>query len=96
MIYADGRVEANGQEAGQIEAEAVEAVLSQADAAGFFELDEAYMTKDTCCDRFTYQLTLRHGGKENSVVTIDDADNAPAMLQATLEAVDELIANALQ
>ncbi|MCB0166980.1 MAG: hypothetical protein KDI79_22325 [Anaerolineae bacterium] len=94
MIYADGRVETNGQETGQIEAEAVEALVNQADAVGFFELDESYISKDTCCDRFTYQLTLRHGDKENSVVTIDDAENMPAVLQSTLAAVDKLVSNA--
>ncbi|MCB0176573.1 MAG: hypothetical protein KDJ97_39100, partial [Anaerolineae bacterium] len=96
LIYADGRVESNGQAGGQIDAEQVEAVLSQADAAGFFELDESYLAKDTCCDRFTYQLTLRHEDKKNSVVTIDDADNPPAALQSMLEAVDALVSNAAQ
>ena len=96
LIYADGRIESNGQAGGQIGAEQVEAVLSQADAAGFFELDESYLAKDTCCDRFTYQLTLRHEDKKNSVVTIDDADNPPVALQSTLEAVDALVSNAAQ
>lgn len=93
LIYADGRVESNGQAGVQIDAAEVEAVLSHADAAGFFQLDESYLAQNPCCDRFTYQLTLRYGGQEHSVVTIDDADKPPAALQSTLEAVDTLIAN---
>lgn len=91
LIYADGRVESDGRVTFQVAPEAIEAILSQAEAGGFFDLNESYLAKNTCCDRFTYQITLRHSNKENSVVTIDDADNPPDVLRVTLEAIDQLV-----
>lgn len=39
----------------------------------------AWTPEDTCCDRFTYVLTLTEGDRTNTVTTIDAAE-APESL----------------
>jgi hypothetical protein len=49
--------------------------------------------KDTCCDRFTYQLTVRRGNEIHTITTLDAAPDAPAELQTILTEVYNFFAN---
>ena len=54
------------------------------DAADFFNLAATYMPADTCCDRFTYEVTLTEGDRTNRVTTIDAAE-APQTLFSLID-----------
>lgn len=93
LIYADGRiVGANGEE-GQVSPEQVAAVLQQIEAASFFELDASYLPRDTCCDRFSYEITVQTPTQTKSVVTMDGVENQPKGLTMTLAAITELLSS---
>ncbi|MCB0194961.1 MAG: hypothetical protein KDJ65_23630 [Anaerolineae bacterium] len=96
VIYADGRIENEAQGTFQADPQALETLLSDAATDGFFDLGDSYLSRDPCCDRFTYELTLRHNGQEKSVTTIDDADNPPPALVSTLEAVNLFLFETMQ
>jgi hypothetical protein len=42
----------------------------------------SYIPKESCCDRFEYELTLDEAGKKRTVKWIDDPDPMPADLAA--------------
>jgi len=93
LIYADGRiVGANGEER-QASPEQVAAVLQQIEAASFFELDASYLPRDTCCDRFSYEITVHTPPQTKSVVTMDGVENQPDGLTMTLAAITELLSS---
>jgi hypothetical protein len=58
---------------------------------GFFEMKGRYVPLNTCCDRFTYEITVRRGGRVHTVVTIDAAPDAPVALWQALEKVSSLL-----
>jgi hypothetical protein len=92
-IYPDGRiVDSTGKEA-QTTPEQVAALLSQIDSLGFFELDESYVPRDTCCDRFTYVLTVQADGKTHSVTALEAEPSVPQAFWQAVQAVDQLIAS---
>ena len=47
----------------------------------------SYIPKDSCCDRFEYELTLDEAGKKGTVKWIDDPAPMPADLQALTDAM---------
>ena len=93
-VYTDGTTE-SAEGAGQPVAPAeVEALMAAADRLGFWEMDEAYGTNDTCADCFTYNLTLKWEGRTKTVTTVDAASDAPPELNELLSAVSQLVAKA--
>ncbi|MEW5958790.1 MAG: protealysin inhibitor emfourin [Chloroflexota bacterium] len=94
LIYADGRVTVDEGREWQAGAERVEQLLKTIDTLGFFELDGTYLPLDTCCDRFTYEITVRFDGKINTVTTIDAAPNAPPALQQVISEISRFLAEA--
>ncbi len=90
-VYRDGRVVANDGRAWQITAEQVEQLLADIEALGFFQLDNDFTPFDTCCDRFTYSLTVHNDDMVKTVTTIDDAANTPDALWNVLERVNSLL-----
>jgi hypothetical protein len=94
MVYADGTV---ATEAGALQPVAVadvEAMVSEAERLGFWEMAEAYGTNDSCADCFQYSLTLTWKGETKTVTTLDAASDAPPELGELLTAVNALIAKA--
>jgi hypothetical protein len=90
-VYPDGRiVTADGRE-WQVTPEQVEQLLTEIEAMSFFEMEGRYMPLNTCCDRFTYEVTVRSGDKVNTVTTIDAAPDAPPELWGIIEEITRLV-----
>lgn len=49
--------------------------------------NESYIPKESCCDRFEYELTLEETGKKRTVKWIDDPAPMPADLEALTNAM---------
>jgi hypothetical protein len=93
-IYRDGRITTNNGREAQITPEQVEQLLMDIETLGFFEMSDRYMPLNTCCDRFTYVITVRSDGKVNTVTTIDAASNVPQTLWQIIDAIGQLIIDA--
>jgi hypothetical protein len=91
-IYPDGRITASDGRTGQVTVQQVEQLLSDIEALGFFELDSRYMPANTCCDRFTYEITARRGDRMHTVTTMDGTPNTPAELQQVITEISRLLA----
>lgn len=50
-----------------------------------------YMSADTCCDRYIYELTLVAGGQTFSFTTIDGYNQTPSALLQTLGLIQQYI-----
>ena len=48
---------------------------------------ESYVPKESCCDRFEYEMTIDEAGKKRTVRWIDDPDPMPADLAALTNAM---------
>jgi hypothetical protein len=98
-IYADGGVEAvsGNKPAAQMRlpADTIATAVRQIADSGFFALADAYMPADTCCDRYTYKLTVFDGGVAKTVITMDGAEQ-PSALADALTTVGKLIQQASQ
>ena len=91
VIYDDGRVvTGDGQEA-YVMAKAVTQFVRDAEKLGFFEMASRYMSKNTCCDRFTYEIMIRSADRTNTVVTLDATPNAPQALWDILSSARQLV-----
>jgi hypothetical protein len=90
-IYSDGRVVAHDGREWQVSPKQVDQVLSDLKSLGFFALQSRYMPKQTCCDRFTYALTVRYGDQAHQVTTMDGSSNAPPELWRAIQAVNNLV-----
>ncbi|HEX9978903.1 MAG TPA: protealysin inhibitor emfourin [Acidimicrobiia bacterium] len=82
-LASDGTVTGPNAQTGRISGADLATLRAAISAAGFFDLDAEYMPDDTCCDRFTYVLTLTVGDRTNTVTTIDAAE-APQTLFALI------------
>ncbi|HXV98362.1 MAG TPA: hypothetical protein VEC93_08055 [Anaerolineae bacterium] len=92
-VYPNGRVVASDGREWQVKPQQVEQLLHNIEALGFFELKDNYVPKDTCCDRFTHQLTVRRDNEIHTITTLDAAPDAPAELQTILTEVYNFFAN---
>jgi hypothetical protein len=93
LIYEDGRiVGANGEER-HVTSEQIASVLQQIEAAGFFNLAESYLPRDSCCDRFIYQITVQKDSQTSTVITIDGAEDQPEGLTMTLAVITMLLSS---
>lgn len=97
-VYGDGRVtykqgEGEAAEAREwtVEPEQVQALLSRAEELGFFKMEADYTPLDTCCDRFTYKVTVNGASASNTVTTIDAAKEAPEALWQLIDEVNRLV-----
>jgi hypothetical protein len=52
------------------------------------------MPANTCCDRFTYEITARRGDSVHTVTTMDATPNTPAELQQVITEISRLLAEA--
>ena len=88
-IYGDGRVVYSGRGTGQSKQLSADemAALTVTLRANFAALDESYNPKNTCCDRFVYEITITLDGQTKAVHTVDGAPNEPPALTKTLAAL---------
>jgi len=61
-------------------------------AADFMSLEDSYVPKDTCCDRYLYEITVTIGGQSKTVRTIDASPTAPAGLTSLVDTLNRLVA----
>ena len=86
-LYADGRLTLNGEPKGNLTAEQTRQLVSQIEDMGFFELESSYLPLNTCCDRFSYALTVIMDDKSYTVRTMDGAEDTPAEFWEILKLV---------
>ena len=93
-ITLDGTVAHQGQTAGTPEqlttAQMVE-LTSAIRAANFMALEDSYVPQDTCCDRYTYEITVTVGSQSKTVSTIDASPTAPAELTQMIDTLNRLL-----
>jgi hypothetical protein len=97
VISADGTVSQQGTtaEAPTQLTEAQMAELTSAlRAANFMSLEESYVSENTCCDRYLYEITVTMGGQSKTVRTIDASPTAPAELNQLIDTLNRLVAPA--
>jgi hypothetical protein len=90
-VYPDGRITASDGREWQVAPERVDQLLADIEALGFFEMSGRYMPLNTCCDRFTYEITVRSGDRVHTVTTIDAAPNTPAELWRVIDEISRLV-----
>jgi hypothetical protein len=93
-IYASGRVSHadlakhdNPIQEWQVEPEQVAELLHKIETLGFFDLEDDYMPLDTCCDRFTHEVTVRRGGNVKSLRVLDATPEVPVVAWDTIDAI---------
>jgi len=86
-IYADGRVVPKDGQNWQATPEQVAQLLKEIEDLGYFNLNRTSLPRDTCCDRFIYELTVTYGVKTQSLTTIDGDENAPQALWDAIQKV---------
>ncbi len=100
-IYADGRVEkvedaqkpgAEGNvQTAEAEPEQIESLITDLEALGYFELNENYIPKDTCCDRFMYNLTVQTDERMHAIAALDGTDDVPAEVWESINLVQTFV-----
>ena len=90
-IFLHGQIVLNGNPNGQAEVQEIDELLQQIETLGFYDLAPKYVPKDTCCDRFFYQLKVTNGIKDNTVSAVDGAPSAPAQLWEMLKLVKHFV-----
>lgn len=95
-LYDDGRIAVSpGSQPLEGNALAMEQLLKQIAATGLYDVAPGeFLPKNTCCDRFIYELTIVREGKTYTYTTIDAAENAPPALVKTLALIQDYIAKA--
>lgn len=90
-VYPDGRITASDGREWQVAPERVEQLLADIETSDFFEMSGRYMPLNTCCDRFTYEITVRSGDRVHTVTTMDAAPNTPAELWRVIDEISRLV-----
>jgi hypothetical protein len=93
-VYTDGRVEASDGGRWQVAPEKIAQLVAEIERLGFFELAGRYVPLDTCCDRFTYELSVRSGERTHTITALEAAPNAPVALWDILGTANDFIAEA--
>ena len=94
-LSADGTVSHQGQTSGtpeQLTAAQMAELAAAIRAADFMSLEDSYVPKDTCCDRYLYEITVTIGGHSKTVRTIDASPTAPAGLTSLVDTLNRLVA----
>ena len=92
VVTSDGVVSLNGEAKATVTETQLDQLLVEVEGLGFFEMQNTYLPQDTCCDKFSYTLTIVADGQKNTVSTIDAAEDAPAELWEIIGMVTEFLA----
>ena len=90
-ISADGRIMASDGKDSQVSSDAIRAAVDDLDSLGFFAMSSSYMPLDTCCDRFTYQLSVTVDGKSHTVTALEGAQETPEDFWKAIDIVNSLL-----
>ena len=94
-IAADGAVSHQGQTPRtpeQLTAAQIAELAAAIRAANFMALEDSYVPKETCCDRYLYEITVTIGGHSKTVRTIDASPTAPAGLTRLVDTLNRVVA----
>jgi hypothetical protein len=94
LINSDGRITASDGKNSQVSIAELSAAVADLENLGFFELQNSYMPLDTCCDRFTYKLSVTAAGKAHTVTALEGDQETPEELWKAIEIVNGLITGA--
>jgi hypothetical protein len=90
-IYPDGRIEGPENQQQQVDRAKVQALLEMIQTAGFFELDDSYVPRNNCCDRFTYEIAVQLENKTKTVTAGEASPVQPEQLTKVIEAINRLL-----
>ncbi len=93
-IYADGRIDHSGRgagSAGQLTPDRVNSLIATIRSIDLTPIKDSYIGANTCCDRFTYEITINLDGKTKSIKTIDAAEGEPAALTQLLGTINSAL-----
>ena len=90
-ISADGRILASDGKASQASTDSIRAAVDELNSLGFFAMSSSYMPLDTCCDRFTYQLSVTVDGKSHTVTALEGAQETPEDFWKAINVVNQLL-----
>ena len=93
-ITLDGTVTHQGQTAGtpeQLTTAQMAELTAAIRAANFMSLEDSCVPQNTCCDRYTYEITVTVGGESKTVTTIDASPTAPAELTQLIDTLNRLL-----
>ena len=76
------------------DAAAVETLLADLEAAGYFELERSYLPEDTCCDRFLYLISVQGDEAVHTVEALEDTPGTPEALQDSIDLIEAFIVEA--
>lgn len=91
-VYVDGRVLAGDGGRWQASPERVSQLVSELEQLGFFELADRYIPLNTCCDRFTYELSVRSGARTHTITALEATPDVPDAVWRALDTVAGFIA----
>ena len=102
-VYADGTVErsaarnapSDAVEAYAVDPAAVEQLLAELEAAGYFELERDYLPEDICCDRILYLISARADGEVQTVEALDDTETTPEAVWESVAIIESFIEEAV-
>ena len=92
VVYDDGRLTAVSGEEWRVAPEQVAQLVAGFEELGFFGLDGDYVPRDTCCDRFAYELTVRSADRVHTIAALDATPDTPDEVWEALRAVGQFIA----
>lgn len=90
-IYPDGRIDFPDGSQKQVDPAQIQTLFDTIRTANFQSLNDSYLPKDTCCDLFTYTVTVQTDSEKQTITTMDGASNVPVELTAVLQTINQLI-----
>ncbi len=93
-IYTDGRIDMPDGSQKQVGTEQIEALLAAIQSANVFALNDSYIPADSCCDQFSYTITMHLDDGVKRIDTIDNAPKQPEQVTAVLNTINNLLSTA--
>lgn len=91
-IYADGSVEGAPTTENPLSTEHIAKILADAEAGGFFDLNDEYIDENHCCDFFNYEVTLNlPDGRSKTITTVEQTPSQPPILAQTIQELNFLL-----
>lgn len=91
-VYGGGRITSSMGPEATVTAEQVQAVVSEIERLGFFELSGQSRMGGKCADCYIYELTVRTGAKDRTLTFVPQASGTPAQVLQIMEQVNSLLA----
>jgi len=93
VVYADGQIAKDNGEQWQVPASLIQNIVASANEIGFYGLASRYIPQDTCCDRFTYSVTIRDCQQIHTVTAVKDAPEVPDDVWTVIRTIEDLLSS---